>query len=139
MKILLVSEMSECEFIGVLFIQVESISSLVLTPHNIVQGNRSGNRDAVKDEESSPKLGIVLTTRLTLDKLRTYDIADTVGNEDGSRHETLLGCACYIRHAQSDEERDDGTEEADYRVSHYWSCGVVRLVCFPDHAAASYD
>lgn len=104
MQILLVSEISERKSISVFLVQVESISSLILTPHDKVQSNRSGNRDAVKDDQSSPKLRIVLATRLTFDELGTNDIADAVGDEDSSRHEALLRRACHIRHAQSDDE-----------------------------------
>lgn len=139
MEILFVCEIPEREFISVFLAQVESVSSLVLTPHDIVQRNGSGNRDAVENDEASPKLRIVLTTSFTLDELWTNDIAGAVGNENSSRHEALLGCACYVRHAQSDDEGDDGTEEADYGVSYHWSGGMMRPVCFPDHAAAGYD
>ena len=96
MQILLVCQISECKSISVFLVQVESISSLILTPHDKVQSNRSGNRDAVKDDQSSPKLRIVLATRLTFDELWTDDVTYAIGNKDSSRHEALLSRACHI-------------------------------------------
>jgi hypothetical protein len=138
-KIVFVGKIPECKSISVFFVEVESISSLVLAPHDIVHNDRCGNHDAVKDDESSPELGIVSATSLALDELRTNDVPDTVGNKDSGRHEAFLGRACHIRHAQSNDERDDGTKEADFRVSYNWSGSMVCPVCFPDQAAASYD
>jgi hypothetical protein len=53
MKILLVGKISERQSISVFLVQTESVSPLVLTPHHIVQSDRSGDRDSADDESHS--------------------------------------------------------------------------------------
>lgn len=73
--------------------------------------------------------------RLTLDKLWRHNILDVVRDENSNGHGTLLYCASYVRHADTDRQAHDRPEFADDRVTSNGRGRVMRPAGLPDHGS----
>lgn len=81
----------------------------------------------------------MLVDGFAVHKLRPDDVAHSVGDEDGGRHDGFLGRAGDVTGTEGDDKADHRSEEAGNGVSCNWNCRVVSPFGFPDHHAAGDD
>ena len=137
--VLLIRQVQERHPIPLLLINNQSLPLPVLHLEQEVQSNSRCDSDTVADDKPSPQLRVMLRLSLTLDQLRTNDIAHTIRNKNCCGHRALLGRACNVAHADNDSLADDCAECTDDGVTSDRRGGVVGPCALPDHSAASND
>lgn len=75
--------------------------------------------------------------RLALDQLRTYDVSHTIGDKDQSGSKKFLCLSSDIGNSEGNNQRDNGSEEADQGVSNDRCNSMVWPGAFPDDSTTS--